>query len=141
MKASDIATVGYLHDCFQTVLAHLDVLRQAATAVPVAQQQAVLLTIEQVMERCEVSRSAVQRWIKNGKKGRGKHVIKLAVLTFGDAEPRIPWPALLAFGRGEPYDLAQLPAPPPPLGALPALPASPAGAPEGEEAPPMRRVA
>jgi transcriptional regulator with XRE-family HTH domain len=138
MKASDLATVGYLHDCFQTVIAHLEVLRQAVPAVAAGPPpQAVLLTIEQVMERTGVSRSAVQRWIKNGKKGRGKQLIKLAVLTFGDAEPRIPWPALLAFGRGEAYDLAQLPAPPPPL-ALAPLPAT---EPDGAELPPMRRVA
>lgn len=141
MKASDIATVGYLHECFQTVIAHLEVLKQAVPAAAAAeQQQAVLLTIEQVMERTGVSRSAVQRWINDGKKGRKKEPLKLAVLRFGTAEPRIPWPALLAFGRGEPYDLSQLPAPPP-LPALAQLPPPPAGPPEGEELLPMRRVA
>ncbi|MBO2007579.1 hypothetical protein [Hymenobacter negativus] len=118
MKRDDLPTVGYLDDCFRSILSHIEAIQRpaASDAAPT-----VLLTIEQVMAHCLVSRSAVQRWIKNGKKGRGKHLIKLGVLTFGDAEPRIPWPALLAFGRGEAYDLTQL-APPLPATGLPGSP-------------------
>ena len=111
--------MGYLDECFRTILGHIEALKRPAALAADAAAPVVLLTIEQVMERLEVSRSAVQRWVKVGKKGRSKATIKLAVLTFGEAEPRIPWPALLAFGRGEAYDLAQLPAPLP-LAMLPA---------------------
>ncbi|MBF9239490.1 hypothetical protein I2I05_19005 [Hymenobacter sp. BT683] len=126
MRRDDLPTVGYLDECFRTILGHIEAIKRPAPA-PEASAAVVLLTIEQVMEHLSVSRSAVQRWTKVGKRGRNKQLIKLAVLTFGEAEPRIPWPALLAFGRGEAYDLAQLPAPqlpaalPVPAGALPAL--------------------
>lgn len=129
MKRDDLPTVGYLDDCFRTLLAHVEALKHPAPAADAAAPP-VLLTIEQVMERLDVSRSAVQRWVKQGKQakvGSKRQCIKLAVLTFGAAEPRIPWPALLAFGRGEPYDLAQLAAPLPPA-ALPARAAPPAAA-------------
>jgi hypothetical protein len=133
MRRDDLPTVGYLDECFRTILGHIEALkRPAATAGP--EGPAVLLSIEQVMERLEVSRSAVQRWIKNGKRGRVKQMIKLPVLTFGEGQPRIPWPALLAFGRGETYDLTKLPAPQP-VAALSAPPN-----PETNDLPPMRLV-
>lgn len=131
MRRDDLPTVGYLDECFRTILGHIETLKRPAAPAPEASAPVVLLTIEQVMERLEVSRSAVQRWVKVGKRGRGKAIIKLAVLTFGEAEPRIPWPALLAFGRGEAYDLSQLPAPLP-LSALAPAPGPP------PELPPMR---
>jgi len=133
MKRDDLPTVGYLNDCFRSILSHIAAIQRPAV---VDAAPTVLLTIEQVMERFQVSRSAVQRWIKIGKKGRGKHVIKLGVLTPGEAEPRIPWPALLAFCRGEAFDLATLPAPVP-ASALPPSALPPRAEPPGTE-PAMR---
>lgn len=115
MTRNEIGTVGYFNDCFRIVLARIDALPKGpATTESVA---AELLTIEDVMERLRVSRSTVQRWVKLGKAirvGSKRQQLKLPTLWFTPSEPRIPWPALLAFGRGESYDLSQLPAPPPP---------------------------
>jgi len=130
MKRDDLPTVGYLDECFRIILGHIEAIKRPAPAEEAA--TAVLLTIEQVMERLEVSRSTVQRWIKTGKEirvGSKRQMLRLPALWFTTTEPRIPWPALLAFGRGEPYDLAQLPAPQP-LTVLPARP--------GVELPAMR---
>ena len=115
MKSDDLATVGYLDNCFRITLAHIAAIAKGpATIESVA---AELLTIEDVMERLRVSRSTVQRWVKSGKAiriGSKRQQLKLPALWFSPTEPRIPWPALLAFGRGESYDLSQLPAPPAP---------------------------
>ena len=113
MKRDDLPTVGYLDECFRIMLAHIAAISKGpATTESVA---AELLTIEDVMERLRVSRSTVQRWVKLGKAikvGSKRQQLKLPTLWFTPSEPRIPWPALLAFGRGESYDLSQLPAPP-----------------------------
>ena len=113
MKRDDLPTVGYLDECFRIMLAHIAAISKGpATMDSVA---AELLTIEDVMERLRVSRSTVQRWVKTGKVikvGSKRQQLKLPTLWFTPSEPRIPWPALLAFGRGESYDLGQLPAPP-----------------------------
>lgn len=113
MKRDDLATVGYFHDCFQIMIARIDAIPKG----PVINESvaAELLTIEDVMERLRVSRSTVQRWVKLGKVikvGSKRQQLKLPALWFTPSEPRIPWPALLAFGRGESYDLSLLPAPP-----------------------------
>ena len=113
MKRDDLPTVGYLDDCFRTILGHIAALKGASGVPEVA--AAELLTIEDVMERLRVSRSTVQRWVKTGKAikvGSKRQQLKLPALWFTASEPRIPWPALLAFGRGECYDLTQLPPPP-----------------------------
>lgn len=106
MQPTDLATVAYLHQCFETVIAHLTAVRQAlpATGTDVPR----LLTIEQVMAELKVSRSVVQRWLHQGKKGRAGGIITLQAYRFADKEPRIPWPALAAFGQGLAFDLATL---------------------------------
>ena len=113
MKRDDLPTVGYLDECFRIMLAHIAAIPKGpASTESVA---AELLTIEDVMERLSVSRSTVQRWVKLGKVikvGSKRQQLKLPTLWFTPTEPRIPWPALLAFGRGEFYDLGQLPVPP-----------------------------
>lgn len=112
MKRDDLPTVGYLDDCFRAVIGHLAALKTTSGVAEVA--AAELLTIEDVMDRLRVSRSTVQRWVKIGKAikvGSKRHQLKLPALWFTPSEPRIPWPALLAFGRGEHYDLGILPAP------------------------------
>lgn len=115
MKRDELLTVGNLHEYCRVILARIDAISKGpATAESVA---AELLTIEDVMERLRVSRSTVQRWVKTGKAikiGSKRQQLKLPTLWFTPSEPRIPWPALLAFGRGESYDLSQLPAPPQP---------------------------
>ena len=113
MKRDDLPTIGYLDDCFRIMLAHIAAIGKGPATVESV--TAELLTIEDIMERLRVSRSTVQRWVKIGKVikvGSKRQQLKLPALWFTPSEPRIPWPALLAFGRGESYDLGQLPAPP-----------------------------
>ena len=113
MKRDDLPTIGYLDDCFRIMLAHIAAIAKGPATVESV--NAELLTIEDIMERLRVSRSTVQRWVKIGKVikvGSKRQQLKLPALWFTPSEPRIPWPALLAFGRGESYDLGQLPAPP-----------------------------
>ena len=113
MKRDDLPTVGYLDECFRIMLAHIAAIPKSPAATESV--AAELLTIEDVMERLRVSRSTVQRWVKLGKAikvGSKRQQLKLPTLWFTPSEPRIPWPALLAFGRGESYDLGQLPVPP-----------------------------
>ena len=113
MKRDDLPTVGYLDECFRIMLAHIAAISKGPATIEIV--GAELLTIEDVMERLRVSRSTVQRWVKTGKVikiGSKRQQLKLPTLWFTPSEPRIPWPALLAFGRGESYDLGQLPAPP-----------------------------
>lgn len=106
MQASDLATAGFIHENFQVILQHLQALQQGrpATGTDVPR----LLSIEQVMEELEVSRSTVQRWLKVGKTGRHGSTILLQAYWFTSSEPRIPWPALAAFGQGLGFDLATL---------------------------------
>ena len=116
MKRDDLPTVGYLDDCFRAILGHLTALKN--DVVKQNDNIAELLTIEDVMARLHVSRSTVQRWVKIGKVikvGNKRQQLKLPALWFTPSEPRIPWPALLAFGCGEYYDLSKLPAPPLPV--------------------------
>jgi hypothetical protein len=107
MQASDLLTVGSFHEFCQTVLSHLQAVREAVPTAG-AGSPPRLLTIEQVMEECHVSRSTVQRWIKQGKPGRAGAIITLQAYWFTPTEPRIPWPALAAFGQGLGFDLASL---------------------------------
>jgi hypothetical protein len=106
MQASDLATAGFIHDNFQVILQHLQALQQGRPAA--GSDMPRLLSIEQVMEELEVSRSTVQRWLKKGKPGRHGGTIVLQAYWFTTAEPRIPWPALAAFGQGLGFDLATL---------------------------------
>ncbi|SHL87051.1 helix-turn-helix transcriptional regulator [Hymenobacter psychrotolerans] len=114
MQATDLATAGFIQENFQVLLAHLQALRtDAPAAAPLTPR---LLSIEQVMEECGVSRSTVQRWMKAGKPGRHGGTVTLQAYYFSPAEPRIPWPALAAFGQGLAFDLSTLA----PAGAAPA---------------------
>jgi hypothetical protein len=108
MQASDLLTVGRFHEFCTTVLSHLQAVREAVPAAGASGAPPRLLTIEQVMEECHVSRSTVQRWIKQGKPGRAGTTITLQAYWFTPSEPRVPWPALAAFGQGLAFDLATL---------------------------------
>lgn len=126
MTAADFATAGFINDWFLAIQARLDQL-----ANPQARPGGVaeMLSVEEVMERLNCSRSTVQRWYKVGKEGRTGANIKLQVLWFSPSEPRIPVPALLAFGQGLPFDLGTL------QGIAPPQPKS---APTVQEQPQMR---
>ncbi|UOQ64420.1 helix-turn-helix transcriptional regulator [Hymenobacter volaticus] len=58
-----------------------------------------LLSIEDAMSECDVSRATVQRWMKIGKVGRHGGTITLQAFFFSPDKPRIPWPALAAYGQ------------------------------------------
>ncbi|WP_460504326.1 helix-turn-helix domain-containing protein, partial [Hymenobacter agri] len=109
MTANDLPTVGYLDHWFRVLLAH----QQAAPAA--APAQVVLYSIQDLAEHLSVTPNTVRRWLKTGKPSRDPklahdpdHNVKLQAFYF-TSEARIPWPALLAYERGEPFDLATLP--------------------------------
>jgi hypothetical protein len=79
------------------------------TAAP-AQGEAVLYSVAKLVAVCDVDPATVRRWLKTGKRGRSGALIKLQAFHF-TSEPRIPWPVLLAYERGEAFDLVMLPAP------------------------------
>lgn len=106
MQASDILTVGVFHDFCKTMIGHLQAVRDAVPTV--GNDLPRLLSIEQVMEECKVSRSTVWRWMKTGKPGCNGGTITLQHYCFSENEKRIPWPALAAFGQGLDFDLASL---------------------------------
>ncbi|WP_400194082.1 helix-turn-helix domain-containing protein [Hymenobacter sp. B81] len=106
MTAADLVTVGILDQYFQAIKGLVETLGAATPAA--GTQVPRLLSIEQVMAELDVSRSTVQRWINNGKRGRDGSTITLQVYHFSPSEPRIPWPALAAFGQGLPFDLATM---------------------------------
>ena len=119
MTANDLPTVGYLDKWFRVLLSN----QQAPLAAPV---QVVLYSIQDLAECLNVTHGTVRKWLKTGKPNRDPklahnpdHNVKLQAFYF-TSEARIPWPALLAYERGEPFDLATLPAPvAPPARVLP----------------------
>ncbi|WP_022824889.1 helix-turn-helix transcriptional regulator [Hymenobacter norwichensis] len=70
------------------ILQHLQALQQGRPAA--GSDMPRLLSIEQVIEELEVSRSTVQRWLKKGKPGRHGTTIVLQAYWFTTAKPRIP---------------------------------------------------
>lgn len=102
MTRDDLPTVGYLEDRFRDILSRLTEPGTALSVVP------RLLSIEDVMAECGVSRPTVSRWMHEGKPGRHGGTIRLQYYQFSADKPRIPWPALAAFGQGLPFDLASL---------------------------------
>ncbi|WP_210516438.1 MerR family transcriptional regulator [Hymenobacter terricola] len=124
MTANDLPTVGYLDHWFRVLLGN-----QQAAAPAAAPAAVVLFSIQGLAEYLDVQPGTVRRWLKAGKPSRDPklahdpaHNIKLQAYYF-TSEARIPWPALLAYERGEAFDLATLPAPtaPPPKAAPLAL--------------------
>ncbi|HEX8659199.1 MAG TPA: hypothetical protein VF690_16790 [Hymenobacter sp.] len=116
MNVNDLPTVGYLDQWFRALLA------QQQAAAPAPASHVVLFSTQGLAEHLGVTPQTVRRWLAVGKPSRdpklahdSAHNIKLQAFYF-TSEPRIPWPALLAYERGEPFDLATLPAPtaPPP---------------------------
>ncbi|WBO86270.1 helix-turn-helix transcriptional regulator [Hymenobacter yonginensis] len=106
MQALDLATAGFISEHFQSILTQLQAMEQA---LPLAGADVPrLLSIEQVMAHCGVSRATVQRWLHKGKTGRRGTLITLQAYWFSPTQPSIPWPALAAFGQGLDFDLSTL---------------------------------
>jgi hypothetical protein len=124
MTAADLLTVGLADQWFRAILARVEALPTAATATPAT--EVVLYSIAKLAAVCDVDVATVRRWLKTGKRGQKGQHIKLQAFYF-TSEARIPWPALLAYERGEPFDLAALPAPvlAAPEAVLPAAPPRP----------------
>jgi hypothetical protein len=131
MNASDLATAGFIDQYLRAILTRLD---QLTPAPKPAEAEVVLYSIQKLAQVLDVHPETVRLWLTKGKRGREGSLIKLQAYKF-TSEPRIPWPALLAYERGEPFDLASLPAPvllppaelaPAPL-PKPAAPATPPG--------------
>lgn len=106
MTAADLPSVGYLDQWFRAVLARLP---DAPSAAPTP-ADAVLYSIAKLAEVVDVDVATVRRWLKKGKRGRDGKPIILQAYYF-TSEARIPWAALLAYERGEAFDLATLPPP------------------------------
>jgi hypothetical protein len=107
MTASDLPTAGFIDQYMRAILARLD---QLTPAPKPAETEVVLYSIQKLAQVLEVHPETVRTWLNKGKRGRGGQLIKLQAYKF-TSEPRIPWPALLAYERGEDFDLSTLPAP------------------------------
>ena len=116
MNRDELPTVGYLDQWFRALHAEL---KGAAAAPTAAVAEVVLYSVQGLAEVLSCDPSTVRRWLREGKQVRDAknrvQTLKLQAYYFS-ADARIPWPALLAFERGEVFDLATLPAPtaPPP---------------------------
>jgi len=107
MTANDLATAGFIDQYMRAILARLEQLTPAPRP---ADAEVVLYSIQKLAQVLDVHPETVRLWLTKGKRGRDNQPIKLQAYKF-TSEPRIPWPALLAYERGEAFDLASLPAP------------------------------
>lgn len=106
MTAADIATAGFIDQHFRAIHARLDHLTPALPAPPA---EVVLYSYRRLAAVLDVRVETVSSWVNKGKVVSGR-TIKLQAFKF-TSEPRVPWPALLAYERGEIFDLSTLPAP------------------------------
>jgi hypothetical protein len=107
MTLADFATAGFIEKWFRAILARLD---QLVPAPAPAQTTVVLYSVQKLAAVLDVHPETVRIWLSTGKKGRDGTKVKLQAYRF-TSEARIPWPAVLAYERGEAFDLASLPAP------------------------------
>jgi len=108
MNVNDLATAGFIDERFRYIIAQLGQLGTTpASAPPTADN--VLYSYKKLAQVLDVTVETVSAWVNKGKRVDGR-VVKLQVFRF-TSEPRIPWPALLAYERGEDFDLASLPVP------------------------------
>lgn len=107
MTAADFATAGFVDERFRYLIA---LIERLVPAPKPAQAEVVLYSIQKLAAVLEVHPETVRGWLSKGKRGRSGALIKLQAYRF-TSEPRIPWPALLAYERGEAFDLSTLPAP------------------------------
>ena len=131
MTAADFATVGYIDQWMRVLHAQLQALVPAPAPAPVVIYSAAKLALV-----LDVHVDTVGRWLSKGKTGKNGQLVKLQAFRL-TSEPRIPWPAVLAYHRGEDFDLDTLPAPllAAELALAPPLSLSPA------QEPPVLRVA
>ena len=106
MTATDLATAGFIDERFRYIIAQL---AQVVPAPAPAPAEVVLYSYKKLAQVLDVTVETVSAWVNKGKRVDGR-VVKLQVFRF-TSEPRVPWPALLAYERGEHFDLASLPAP------------------------------
>jgi hypothetical protein len=107
MTAADLATAGFIDTWMRAVVARLDQLVPAPAPATV---DVVLYSVQKLAAIIEVHPETVRNMLNTGKRGKNGHIIKLQGFRF-TSEVRIPWPALLAYERGEDFDLSTLPAP------------------------------
>jgi hypothetical protein len=107
MTVNDLATAGFIDERFRYIIAELARVVPAAPAP--APAEVVLYSYKKLAQVLDVTVETVSAWVNKGKRVQGR-VVKLQVYRF-TSEPRVPWPALLAYERGEDFDLASLPAP------------------------------
>jgi hypothetical protein len=118
MTANDLLTVGAADAWFRAILSRVDAI--AASVASPAGGDVVLYSVAGLAAVLSVDPLTVRRWLKTGKAGKNGQNVKLKAYYF-TSEARIPWAALLAYERGEDFDLAKLPAPgaPPPKASAP----------------------
>jgi hypothetical protein len=109
MTANDLATAGFIDSWMRALVALLPAGTPGA-APAAGQAEVVLYSVQKLAQVLDVDPSTVRAWLKKGKRGKSGEVVKLRAYQF-TSEPRIPWPALLAYHRGEDFDLDSLPAP------------------------------
>lgn len=107
MTVADFATAGFIDTWMRAIVARLDLL--VPTPTP-ATADVVLYSVQKLAAVIEVHPETVRTMINTGKRAKNGQIIKLQAFRF-TSEVRIPWPALLAYERGEHFDLSTLPAP------------------------------
>jgi hypothetical protein len=110
MTANDLATAGFIDERFRYIIALLQQPGAGTASGSAAPGEVVLYSVQKLAAVLDVHPETVRAWVRTGKRGRSGQTIKLQAFRF-TAEPRIPWPALLAYERGEDFDLSTLPAP------------------------------
>jgi hypothetical protein len=108
MNANDLPTVGYLDKWLRAINTRVEAIAQRVT--PATTGEVVFFSVHELAQRLKVDASAVRKWLRVGKRGLDGSTIRLQAFYF-NSEPRIPWPAAVAYALGEPFDLAALPAP------------------------------
>ena len=135
MTAADLLTVGH----FDQWARALHALVQAQPTAALTPATNVVYSPARLAQVLDVHVDTVRRWLSKGKTGRNGQSVKLQAYYF-TSEARIPWAAVLAYHRGEPFDLDTLPAPQPPAPPAPVAPA-PAPPQTPTQDPPVLRVA
>jgi hypothetical protein len=110
MTANDLATAGFIDTWMRALVALVTSNMASATSQAAGQADVVLYSVQKLAQVLDVDPSTVRAWLKKGKRGKAGGVVRLQAYQF-TSEPRIPWPALLAYERGEDFDLSTLPAP------------------------------
>ncbi|MBO0360658.1 helix-turn-helix domain-containing protein [Hymenobacter sp. BT186] len=107
VDANHLATKGDLE-----ALA-LRLLEQLRPALPAPTPPEEYLPLEEVAQATRVSVRTVKKWVTEGKPDQKGRIIKLLAVEFSPGYLRVPRAALLAYGQGLGFTIADLRSVPP----------------------------